>query len=55
MVGDNNYTKHVEVNNNIMWDAGSIPAASTLQFVLASLVRPDFLLEPVKNVEYFPR
>ena len=32
MMGDNNYTKHVEVNNNIMWHAGSNPATSTLLF-----------------------
>jgi hypothetical protein len=28
-VGNNNYTKHVEVNNNIIWHAGSTPATST--------------------------
>ena len=32
MIDDNNYTKHVEVNNNIMWHAGSNPATSTLLF-----------------------
>ena len=29
MIDDNNYTKHVEVNNDIMWHAGSNPATST--------------------------